>query len=283
MKLNRQSLIAVGLAVVLLLAVPALAGTALAETETETETEADTDTDIGNESTTGGLSIDAAYDNGTVTLTVSENESVVSGANVSVNNASVGETDEDGMIGFAVASDESFSVTVTTDDQTASTTYTINGEEVVDDTDADSDAGNENESDADAGNETDTPNQSERAGPPSEMPSQVPDHVSEIHSLINQFLGGSIDQLGPAVSDAAGNNGNGPAENASPNGQSHADESDENATNDSTTNNSSDTADTDTDRNDNEERSTDTDRTERNGNTSDRPGNAPAHSNAGGR
>jgi len=107
MKLNRQSLIAVGLAVVLLLAAPALAGTALAETETEADT--DTDTDIGNESTTGGLSIDAAYDNGTVTLTVSENESVVSGANVSVNNASVGETDEDGMIGFAVASDESFS------------------------------------------------------------------------------------------------------------------------------------------------------------------------------
>jgi hypothetical protein len=33
------------------------------------------------------------------------------------------------------------------------------------------------------------------------MPEQVPDHVGEIHDLINQFIDGGISDLGSAVSD----------------------------------------------------------------------------------
>ena len=38
-------------------------------------------------------------------------------------------------------------------------------------------------------------------GPPTDMPEQVPDHVGEIHGLINQFIDGSVSDLGSAVSD----------------------------------------------------------------------------------
>jgi len=40
-------------------------------------------------------------------------------------------------------------------------------------------------------------------GPPADMPAQVPDHVSQIHDLIQSFLGGDHDgSLGGSVSDA---------------------------------------------------------------------------------
>lgn len=41
------------------------------------------------------------------------------------------------------------------------------------------------------------------AGPPEDMPEQVPSFVSDIHSTINEFLSGDIDNLGAAVSDIA--------------------------------------------------------------------------------
>ncbi|WP_435184542.1 hypothetical protein [Halobellus sp. EA9] len=43
------------------------------------------------------------------------------------------------------------------------------------------------------------------AGPPDELPGPVPDFVSEIHGLIQQFIDGTLDSLGPSVSEAAGN------------------------------------------------------------------------------
>jgi len=41
----------------------------------------------------------------------------------------------------------------------------------------------------------------ERRGPPTDMPEQVPDHVVEIHELINGHLEGAISDLGGAISD----------------------------------------------------------------------------------
>ena len=50
------------------------------------------------------------------------------------------------------------------------------------------------------------------AGPPEDLPEQVPDFVSGIHDAVRDFLGGTIDSLGEAVSDLtpggdAGDNG----------------------------------------------------------------------------
>lgn len=38
------------------------------------------------------------------------------------------------------------------------------------------------------------------AGPPDDLPEQVPDFVSDIHGAISDFIGGSIDSLGDVVS-----------------------------------------------------------------------------------
>lgn len=38
-------------------------------------------------------------------------------------------------------------------------------------------------------------------GPSDGLPASVPDHVSEIHSTIDEFLNGSIDNLGSAISE----------------------------------------------------------------------------------
>ncbi|MFB6173370.1 MAG: hypothetical protein ABEI39_01880 [Halobacteriales archaeon] len=41
-------------------------------------------------------------------------------------------------------------------------------------------------------------------GPPADLPTQAPDHVSRIHDLIREFLSGDLDgSLGDAVSDAS--------------------------------------------------------------------------------
>lgn len=44
-------------------------------------------------------------------------------------------------------------------------------------------------------------------GPPDELPGAVPDFVGEIHSSINEFLGGGIESLGDAVSGVASSGG----------------------------------------------------------------------------
>jgi len=44
-----------------------------------------------------------------------------------------------------------------------------------------------------------------QAGPPGDLPDPVPDFVSDIHGLVQQFLDGTLDSLGPDVSEAAGN------------------------------------------------------------------------------
>ncbi|OYR77111.1 hypothetical protein DJ77_06555 [Halorubrum ezzemoulense] len=48
-------------------------------------------------------------------------------------------------------------------------------------------------------------NASGDAGPPSDLPDQVPDFVGGILDSVNEFLGGGVDDLGETVSDIAGN------------------------------------------------------------------------------
>ncbi|WP_277553884.1 hypothetical protein [Halobaculum limi] len=52
---------------------------------------------------------------------------------------------------------------------------------------------------ADAGGNDDA-----QAGPPTDLPEQVPDFVSQIHDQIRSFIDGSVDNLGDAVSGIAG-------------------------------------------------------------------------------
>ena len=68
----------------------------------------------------------------------------------------------------------------------------------TDDADGDSAESTDN---ADASDEGNASAADEQRGPPADMPEQVPDHVGEIHSLINQFIDGSVSDLGSAVSD----------------------------------------------------------------------------------
>ena len=68
--------------------------------------------------------------------------------------------------------------------------------------DAAADAADDGDGDAsDASDANDASAADERRGPPTDMPEQVPDHVGEIHDVINQFIDGSVSDLGSAVSD----------------------------------------------------------------------------------
>jgi hypothetical protein len=71
--------------------------------------------------------------------------------------------------------------------------------------DAPADAGPEmNDSETDEENAENAENADDRRGPPTDMPAQVPDHVSQIHELIHQYLDGDIDNLGERISDVMG-------------------------------------------------------------------------------
>ncbi|MEF8855853.1 MAG: hypothetical protein V5A16_00375 [Haloplanus sp.] len=68
--------------------------------------------------------------------------------------------------------------------------------------DVSADDADENASDAaDSAANADASN-AERRGPPTDLPAQVPDHVTRIHDLIRSFLDGDRDgSLGDSVSD----------------------------------------------------------------------------------
>jgi hypothetical protein len=57
----------------------------------------------------------------------------------------------------------------------------------------------------------------DQAGPPPDLPGPVPDFVEEIHRTVGEFLDGSIDSLGSAVSDVT------PGGEASGSGSENAD------------------------------------------------------------
>jgi hypothetical protein len=63
---------------------------------------------------------------------------------------------------------------------------------------------------ADGDNMTEDRNDSaESIGPSDGLPSQVPDHVSQIHETIGSYLDGSIDSLGDALSNLLGGDNGG--------------------------------------------------------------------------
>jgi len=47
-------------------------------------------------------------------------------------------------------------------------------------------------------------NASGDAGPPSDLPDQVPDFVGDVLNGVNDFLSGGVDDIGETVSDVAG-------------------------------------------------------------------------------
>lgn len=79
------------------------------------------------------------------------------------------------------------------------------------------DAGNQS---ADAGSQSaNASNRSADAGPPTDMPAPVPNHVTQIHETINRWLSGSLTgTLGEAISSiVGGNQSTGPSSHANEN------------------------------------------------------------------
>lgn len=68
-------------------------------------------------------------------------------------------------------------------------------------------------------------NADDKRGPPTDMPGQVPDFVTEIHDLINQHIDGSLDDLGAAISDVTPDESDG-AEDADGEGDDDPEETD---------------------------------------------------------
>ena len=56
------------------------------------------------------------------------------------------------------------------------------------------------QNDSEAQNNSDASAPDDRRGPPTDMPEQAPDFVTEIHELINQKLDGTLEDLGEALS-----------------------------------------------------------------------------------
>ncbi|MFC7096723.1 hypothetical protein [Halobaculum marinum] len=172
----------------------------------------------------------AAYDDGTVTFSVTDNGSAVSGAPVAVDGDSVGVTDVDGSVTFDVNASEEFTVVVSNDEVTGEFTYAVDngslslvegGFEAVDDGTENETETNEtdlNETDLNETdlNETDL-NETElnetnettlgMAGPQLDLPANASDNARSVLSAINTFLSGESDAetLGEAVSAVAGN------------------------------------------------------------------------------
>ena len=84
---------------------------------------------------------------------------------------------------------------------------------------APADQANHNATDAeenvpdDAGDAADDRADNASVGPSDGLPSQVPDHVGEVHDRIESFLSGSVDTLGESLSELLG--GGEPANDAS--------------------------------------------------------------------
>ena len=75
---------------------------------------------------------------------------------------------------------------------------------------APADQANHNATDAqenvpdDAGDAADDRADNASVGPSDGLPSQVPDHVGEIHDRVESFLSGSVDDLGESLSELLG-------------------------------------------------------------------------------
>jgi hypothetical protein len=97
--------------------------------------------------------VDASYDDGTVSLTVLENDTGVENVSVTANGVAVGETDENGSISFDTNASE-LDVVFTTDNTTFERSYEVENGSLVSDTeeveDDEENETDENESELDA-------------------------------------------------------------------------------------------------------------------------------------
>jgi hypothetical protein len=82
------------------------------------------------------------------------------------------------------------------------------------------------QNDSEAQNNSDASAPDDRRGPPTDMPEQAPDFVTEIHELINQKLDGTLEDLGEALSAVT------PDEDADDAGSEQADGDDEESADD---------------------------------------------------
>ncbi|GAB3671790.1 hypothetical protein GCM10028856_23760 [Halopiger thermotolerans] len=98
------------------------------EDESENETERETDDEREDDDGDAALETDATVENGTVTVTVTQNGSAVSGADVVANDESVGTTGADGTVSFAAPDDaEELEIDVTDGDLEAELEIDLEG------------------------------------------------------------------------------------------------------------------------------------------------------------
>ena len=148
------------------------------EDDSDADNEID-DTDNADNETDVAFASDATLDNGTVTVSVTQNDSAVGNATVVVNESVVGATDANGTVAFDLGNRSAVELSVSVDSVTQTTVYAVEDGSLV--------------------------AQDDDEGPPTTMPEPVPDQVSTIHELISAFQNGEYDKLGPIVSSAAGN------------------------------------------------------------------------------
>ncbi|WP_277555211.1 hypothetical protein [Halobaculum limi] len=208
--MNARKLLAVGLAALLV-----SAGVGAAATSSSTgATTAATAEDVDDYAAT------ASYDNGTVTFTVTNNSSGVSGLGVTVDGASVGTTDANGSVAFDVndSETENFTVVATGDNVTAEFTYALDNGSLTF-VDGEFAYVEENETDTNETdlNETEENETEESEGPSFDLPADASDNAKSVLQAITDYFNGDSDAetLGEAVSAVAGN-GNAPEDAGKP-------------------------------------------------------------------
>lgn len=208
--MNARKLLAVGLAALLV-----SAGVGAAATSSSTgATTAATAEDVDDYAAT------ASYDNGTVTFTVTNNSSGVSGLGVTVDGTSVGTTDANGSVAFDVndSETENFTVVATGDNVTAEFTYALDNGSITF-VDGEFEYVEENETDTNETdlNETEENETEESEGPSFDLPADASDNAKSVLQAITDYFNGDSDAetLGEAVSAVAGN-GNAPEDAGKP-------------------------------------------------------------------
>ncbi|MFC6786291.1 hypothetical protein ACFQFH_10420 [Halobaculum halobium] len=220
--MNATKLLAVGLAALLMSAGVGAAATSTGAGATVAATDASVEE----------YEADAAYDNGTVTLTVTANGSGVEGLSVLRDDSLLGTTDADGSVAFDVNDSETEEVeldvtgeNVSGEVELAIENGSVSVEEAEFEVETDEEEANETEENETDGNETD------RRGPAIGLPDDASDNAKAVLSAINAYLGGETNAstLGEAVSSVAGN---GPDGERGPPADVGPDGDDENETDD---------------------------------------------------
>lgn len=175
--------------------VTAGAGTVVAVDETATATATNTPTDALEEDLNEtDVAVDASYDNGTVDLTVTTDDTGAENVSVTANGDAVGETDANGTLTFETNATDELELTLTGDQFTAEYVYAIeNGSLVLEDSEVELD-----DEDGEKG--------------PSENASET---AHTVWDTIQQWMNGErTGNLGPMIQEALGhdNGSNGNAD-----------------------------------------------------------------------